>query len=113
MISGPKVDIYVGEKKKHYRPPKLLLCHYSDFFDCCFNGNFAEALSQKLELPEDLVEEFEILLEYMLRGSCLKAIKFTEVLEDPFPRFRMTCRMIFENALTSSFRQAVQQFNAA
>lgn len=89
MISGPKVDIYVGAQKKHYNLPKLLLCHYSDFFDVCFNGNFAEAQSQKLELPDDQVEEFELLLEYMLRGGSMKGIKFTEVLEDPFPRCRM------------------------
>lgn len=89
MISGPKVDIYMGLQKMHYNLPKLLLCHYSDFFECCFNGNFAEAQSQKLELPDDQVEEFEFLLEYMLRGSSMKGIKFTEVLDDPFPRFRI------------------------
>jgi hypothetical protein len=87
MISGPKVDVYVGPTKKHYSLPKLLLCHYSDFFDCCFNGNFAEAQSQKLELPEDLVEEFEILLEYMLSGGWVKGLKFTEVLRTPFRDF--------------------------
>lgn len=38
MISGPKVDIYVGPTKKHYSLPKLLLCHYSTYFDRCFNG---------------------------------------------------------------------------
>ena len=89
MISGPKVDVYVGPNKKHYNLPKLLLCHYSDFFDVCFSGNFAEGQSQKLELPDDQVEEFEILLEYMLRGSSMKSINFTEVLKDPFLRYRM------------------------
>jgi hypothetical protein len=69
MISGPKVDVYVGPKKKHYNLPKLLLCHYSKYFDRCFNGPFVEGQTQKLELPEDNVEYFEFLLEYMLRGK--------------------------------------------
>jgi len=42
MLSGPRVDIYVGEKKKHYRLPKLMLCHYWPFFDKCFNVHFQE-----------------------------------------------------------------------
>jgi hypothetical protein len=68
-MSGPKVDIVVGKEKKFYSLPKLLLCHYSPYFDRCFNGKFIEAKSQKLQLPEDRVDDFEILLEYMLRGQ--------------------------------------------
>jgi BTB/POZ domain len=69
MIAGPRVDIYVGRAKKHYCLPKLLLCHYSDYFQRCFNGNFIEARNQKLNLPDDDVADFSILLEYMLHGS--------------------------------------------
>jgi hypothetical protein len=69
MISGPKVDIYVGPERKHHSMPRLLLCHYSDYFDRCFNGMFTEAQSQKLTLPEDNVEDFEMILEYMLHGT--------------------------------------------
>jgi hypothetical protein len=79
MISGPKVDLYIGPSKKHYNLPKLLLCHYSDFFDSCFNGGFIETLSQTLYLPEDRIEDFEILLEVMLRGTSPGSIKLTEV----------------------------------
>jgi BTB/POZ domain len=78
MISGPKVDVYVGPDRKHYSLPKLLLCHYSQFFDRCFNGGFAEAISQSLDLPGDRVEDFEILLEYILRGTS-GSMKITEV----------------------------------
>jgi hypothetical protein len=40
---------------------------------------------KKVELPDDKVEEFEILLEYMLRGTTPGSIEFTEVgtLETP------------------------------
>jgi len=68
-MSGPKVDIVVGKDKKFYSLPKPLICHYSPYFDRCFNGKFFEAKSQRLQLPEDRVDDFEILLEYMLRGQ--------------------------------------------
>ena len=42
-MSGPKVDIYVGPKSKHYRVPKDILCYYSTYFDRCFNGQVKEA----------------------------------------------------------------------
>lgn len=78
MINGPKVDIYVGPERKHYSAPKLLLCHYSDYFDRCFNGRFVEGQSQKLTLPEDNVEDFEIILEYMLHGGAAGPIAVKE-----------------------------------
>lgn len=78
MISGPRVDIYVGQDKKHYPLPKLLLCYYSPYFDRCFNGNFKEGESQKLELPEDEVADFELLIEHLLTGSIsMETIKAT------------------------------------
>lgn len=68
-MSGPKVDIYVGQDRKHYSVPKDLLCYYSPYFDSCFNGDFKEAKEQKLELLDDDVEGFEFLLEYILHAA--------------------------------------------
>jgi len=79
MISGPKVDVYVGPTQKYYNLPKLLLCHYSEFFEVCFNGDFMEKSSQKLYLPDDNIGDFEILLEFMLSGTTPGSIKLTEV----------------------------------
>lgn len=67
-MSGPRVDIFVGPQRKQYKLPKLLLCHYSKFFDRCFNGNFLEGATQTLELPEDKVEYFDVLVDFMLHG---------------------------------------------
>lgn len=78
VVAGPKVDIYVGPKKKPYNLPRLLLCHCSPYFDHCFNGNFTERKTQKLKLPEDKVEDFEVLLEYMLRRIITKGLTVTE-----------------------------------
>lgn len=50
------------------------LNYYSPYFDRCFNGAFKEAVEQKLELPEDNIDDFEILIEFMLSG-CRPNIK--------------------------------------
>lgn len=70
MLAGPKVDVFVGPNKTPYKGlPKMLLCHYSDYFDRCFNGQFKEGQTQRLELPEDNIQDWETLLEFMLRGT--------------------------------------------
>ncbi len=38
-----------------------------------------ETSTQKLYLPDDNIEDFEILLELMLRGTTPRSIKLTEV----------------------------------
>jgi hypothetical protein len=68
-MRGPLVDVYVGPEKKHYPLPKLLLIHHSKFFEKCFNGQFKEGQTQKLDLPEDKAFHFDILIEYMSRGN--------------------------------------------
>lgn len=118
MISGPRVDVYVGPNKKQYNVPKLLLWHYSDFFDRCFNGKFAEAQSQKVDLPEDNVEDFEILLEFMLRGTSPGSLKVTEVsaLNRSFSMisqyFGNNLPELFANSLVTD-RQTVRLFSVA
>lgn len=42
---------------------------YSTFFGRCFNGGFKEAKEQKLVLPEDRVDFFQLLLDYMFTSS--------------------------------------------
>ncbi len=67
-MSGPRVDIYVGLQKKHYSLPKKLLSYYSRYFERCFNSNFMEGQTQTLNLDQDNVEHFNILVEYMSSG---------------------------------------------
>jgi hypothetical protein len=69
MLAGPRVDISVGPRKKHYLLPKLLLCYYSPFFEKYFNGVFKKGQTQELELFEDRVEFFKIMIEFMLHGK--------------------------------------------
>jgi hypothetical protein len=42
-----------------------MLCYYSTYFDRCFNGGFREAKEQKLVLPEDRIDYFQLLLDYV------------------------------------------------
>ncbi|TGO87130.1 hypothetical protein BPOR_0248g00040 [Botrytis porri] len=65
MVLGPKVNIVVGPEKKSFELPKDLLAYYSPVFDRSFNGNFIEDQTQTMELPEDTVEDFEVLVEYV------------------------------------------------
>lgn len=54
---------------ERYTVPKDILCHYSSFFDRCFNGGFREAREGKLIMREESIEHFELLLEYVLSGK--------------------------------------------
>ncbi len=69
MMAGPKVEFFVGEEKKRHILPKLLICHYSPVFERAFNGPFAEGTTQSMNLPEDTVQDFEAMVEYMLHGN--------------------------------------------
>ena len=55
--------------------PKDILCYYSTYFDRCFHGGFKEAAEQQLTLPEDRIEYFQHLLDYMILngGDAIKA----------------------------------------
>ncbi|KAH7333112.1 hypothetical protein BKA65DRAFT_40143 [Rhexocercosporidium sp. MPI-PUGE-AT-0058] len=41
------------------------ICHYSAFFDAAFNGNFAEAESQEVQLYEVMPETFGIFVNWL------------------------------------------------
>ncbi|KAF5871314.1 uncharacterized protein Bfra_007830 [Botrytis fragariae] len=69
MVVSSKVKIFVGPEKKSFEVPKDLLSYYSPVFDRSFNGNFMEGQTQIIELPEDTVEDFEVLVEYIFHHS--------------------------------------------
>ena len=91
MTEGPRVDVYVGPEKKHYRLPKKMLCENSSYFDQCFNGSFIEGQTQSLQLKEDKVELFEIILKLMYTGK----VEEDEIEHDTFVTY------------TESFRQCI------
>jgi BTB/POZ domain len=93
-FQGPKVDIYVGPEAKHYSVPKDVLCYYSSYFNSCFNGSFKEAQEQKLSLPEDNVENFEVLMYYVLTGHVAPQIPIGSDLKEGME----TCMNLIEYA---------------
>ncbi|KAL2074345.1 hypothetical protein VTL71DRAFT_8123 [Oculimacula yallundae] len=89
LMSGPKVDVIVGEKKKLYRLPKDLLSHYSPYFDRCFGGEFKEAKEKKLELfggPD--------------QSNSKKAVKLSMAMiayADRFDMGEFFCQLLYDN----------------
>ncbi|TEY70386.1 hypothetical protein BOTCAL_0105g00280 [Botryotinia calthae] len=67
LYEGPAATIIVGpaDKSTTYIVPLALICHRSRFFDRALNGYFKESILNRVELPEDTVEEFELLLEWI------------------------------------------------
>ncbi|KAM0316299.1 hypothetical protein ACHAO8_003320 [Botrytis cinerea] len=71
LYEGPTATIIVGpaDKSTTYIVPLALICHRSRFFDRALNGYFKESTENRVELPEDTVEEFELLLEWIYCGK--------------------------------------------
>ena len=62
----------VGAKRnrKTWYLPKKVLTHCSPFFNAALNGNFAEANSKVVDLPEDDPVAFEIWATWLSLGKC-------------------------------------------
>ena len=67
------VNIFVGAERKRYHLHRDLLCDRSDYFTACFIGEFREAQENELSLPEDNIESFDLLVQW-LYGAPLKKI---------------------------------------
>ncbi|KUJ12713.1 uncharacterized protein LY89DRAFT_785306 [Mollisia scopiformis] len=64
MLSGPRTVLLVGPNRKYYGLPTQLICRMSPHLARLV----AESKGQKLELLKENVEEFNVLVEFMLRG---------------------------------------------
>lgn len=68
LLSGPLMDIYVGESKRHWSLHRNLLCHHSTFF----KDEVVEAgkpRGGKLELLDDDPRAFELLVKWLYQGK--------------------------------------------
>ncbi|KAL9133731.1 MAG: hypothetical protein Q9175_005086 [Cornicularia normoerica] len=63
------VDVFVGAKRKTFRLHEDLLCDRSDYFKATFIGEFAEAKSKELYLPEDNDASFELFVNWLYGGN--------------------------------------------
>jgi hypothetical protein len=59
------VTIEVGEDKAKFHIHKTFLCDASTFFKAALKPGFKESGSQKVELPEDTTETFELFVSWL------------------------------------------------
>lgn len=63
------VDIYVGPEGIHHHLSLKLLSHHSPFFDKAFNGSFKEGSTKRLDLPDEDVHAFNLLVQWIYSGQ--------------------------------------------
>lgn len=77
------VDLYVGRDHKHFSINKKLLCERSKYFKKMFCGRFREASTNCAIFPEDDVESFEVLLEWICSDKLPELADFEQHAGDP------------------------------
>ncbi|CCD47949.1 hypothetical protein ACHAPC_008006 [Botrytis cinerea] len=78
MVMGPQANIVVGPEKKSFALPIDLLSYYSPVFERALYGSFIEVQTQIMELPEDDVENFEILVDYIFHHSVVDKLSISK-----------------------------------
>ena len=70
LLSGPMVDIYVGETKRHWSLHRNLLAHHSSYFENQFpdDGKAAKKGGGKLDLLDTDPSAFELLVKWLYQG---------------------------------------------
>lgn len=69
LLTIKMVDVFVGAKRKTFRLHEDLLCDRSDYFKATFQGEFAEAKSKELYLPDDNDASFELFVNWLYGGD--------------------------------------------
>ena len=71
LLSGPMVDIYVGESKRHWSLHRNLLAHHSSYFETQFpdDGKAAKKGGGKLDLLDTDPTAFELLVKWLYQGQ--------------------------------------------
>lgn len=76
------VKVFVGSSRKLFQVHKKPLCRSSEFFDKAFNGGFAEAQDNKIDLPEDSPEIFAVFVRLLYTGRIVDHRSGTDELID-------------------------------
>ena len=71
LLSGPLVDIYVGESKRHWALHRNLLCHHSEHLASILlpPNETKKKAENKLELLDDDPAGFELLVKWLYQGK--------------------------------------------
>ncbi|KAF2837360.1 hypothetical protein M501DRAFT_919559, partial [Patellaria atrata CBS 101060] len=72
LLSGPLVDVYVGEGKRHWSLHQNLLCHHSAHLASellSSDANRKKTESKQLDLPDDDPAGFELFVKWLYQGK--------------------------------------------
>lgn len=69
LLSGPLMDVYVGESKRHWALHRNLLCHHSSFFKDFVDEDTKKKPGGKLELTGYDPRAFELLVKWLYQGK--------------------------------------------
>ncbi|KAH7359822.1 hypothetical protein BKA66DRAFT_573931 [Pyrenochaeta sp. MPI-SDFR-AT-0127] len=70
LLSGPMIDIYVGESKRHWSLHRNLLCHHSELLETELEGDAdGSTRKERLDLPEHDPAGFELLVKWLYQGK--------------------------------------------
>ncbi|KAF1850583.1 uncharacterized protein K460DRAFT_18091 [Cucurbitaria berberidis CBS 394.84] len=70
LLSGPMIDIYVGESRRHWSLHRNLLCHHSEQLEAELEGDAdGHNRKDKLELPDYDPAGFELLVKWLYQGK--------------------------------------------
>ncbi|KAK6603383.1 hypothetical protein ACHAPC_001265 [Botrytis cinerea] len=64
VLGDEVITFRVGDKLKVIQVHKNLICEKLEVFDAMLRGNFSEATSKVVDLPEDNFDAFELLVEW-------------------------------------------------
>ncbi|KAF7959518.1 hypothetical protein EAE96_001134 [Botrytis aclada] len=64
FLGDEVITFRVGDKLKPIQVHKNVICEKLEVFDAMLRGNFSEAISKIIDLPEDNFDAFELLVEW-------------------------------------------------
>lgn len=96
LLSGPLVDIYVGESKRHWALHRNLLCHHSEYLANELLPSPTDHKKKgetKLDLPEDDPAGFELLVKWLYQGK----IDDVSAIDDPHRKYdyAVSCHKLY------------------
>ena len=69
LLSGPMIDIYVGDARRRWTLHRNLLCHHSETLEAELEGSGRGDRKDALELPEHDPAGFELLVKWLYQGK--------------------------------------------
>lgn len=69
LLSGPMIDIYVGDARRRWTLHRNLLCHHSEQLEAELEGASSADRKDALDLPDHDPAGFELLVKWLYQGK--------------------------------------------